>query len=195
MGYEVLKREEERVVGELAEEMVSYAQNALKKMGLKGRLMAGALCIGGDVTKGQLRKISGDMSDFFLEKGKELADGKGSAESMVVEFGERFYHLELDEEEMRECGEVVAMEASKFRRLMDAPGESYEDLYRNAYGSREEALSDLEQIHGKETSFFSRIELPSFPMVPKEFMKRMLLASMEKRKEKYLSMIEKAFSP
>lgn len=193
VGYEVLRKEEERLFDELVEEMFSYTSKSVKEEHrITGHFLSGMVRLGGFFVKRKVKKTAKDSFGFFLGKVRDSMNDGSDISGVMDGFEKKFYVTYFTEEEMERCNDLIRLEARRYERLMGAEGKDYHELFRNAYSSRKEALGELERIYGEEKEFFSGANLPGW-FVSQDFTRKLTLGGIELRKRKYEKVIEEAF--
>lgn len=188
-----MKREEMKICNYLADEMISYATDLMKKdAGFGGFLVAGFMSIAGPHIKNEAKKATSDMIDFFLEKGREYNENKYDASNILPDFEKRFGGIKCSQDEREELKTIIGLEIQRYDKLIKADGACYEDVFRNAYSSKEEALKDLDVVFVKERDFFSSVPLIDAP-ISDEIKRKVGARAVDMRRQMYESMINRVF--
>jgi len=194
MGYEALKDEERKICNYLADEMIAYATDLMKKDAgfLGGFLVSGLMNIAGPHIKQEAKKTTSEMIDFFIEKGKEYNEGRYDTSNILSDFEKQFGGVKCGEDEKEGLREIICLEIERYDKLIRAGGSCYEDIFKNAYSTKEEALSDLNAVFEKELNFFSSVPLIDAP-VSNEIKLKVGARAVDLRRKTYETIINRVF--
>lgn len=189
-----MKREETKICDRISNEMISYAADLIKKDAgfWEGFLVSGFMNIASPLIKNGAKRATTEMIDFFLKKGKEYNEGAYDSGNLLPDFEKRFGNIKCGEDEKRELREIIDLEVQRYDKLIKAEGSCYEDIFRNSYGSKEEALNDLNAVFEKELEFFSSVPVIDAP-VSNEIKLKIGARAVCLRRQTYEAIINRVF--